>query len=431
MSLSKEYSKEDNYMRDSFDYRICDDLCQYILQFLPLEDKQRLEGVSTQFQRTALLSQCSECLDIPHKRVDRKSLMKYKHLFVKYQNLNKISFGSPVPLMSRSSIWSLPSRIREIKANRISNELIELMIENCNNLTHIDFRRGDLFDEKLIDKFFDHFCNKIISLYSGDFGFNLSKAPNIEELTVRTFDSQLSQFKFNRLKRFKISNLRDKDLVSFELFIENNAKTLKYLEINFLGIDDKEYERKLLKIITKSINLVHLEVNLSHGISDNSFTNYWTQIAIKCKKIKSLKTDLRYNERMRLNENISKFKSIKRLDLKLYGISSTDDQHFHIIQNLTNLKQLTHLSLCERFDHTINGTIDETILTDIEINFPKLQSLTIVCRFIASEWTPQTLSRISSLETIALNIENREMKPEIERQLIQNCKKFKRFNFKI
>ena len=45
-------SKEDNYRRDSFDDRFCDDLCEEILQYLSLEDKFRLEYVSKQFQRT-------------------------------------------------------------------------------------------------------------------------------------------------------------------------------------------------------------------------------------------------------------------------------------------------------------------------------------------------------------------------------------------
>ena len=44
--------KEDNYRRDSFDDRFCDDLCEEILQYLSLEDKLRLECVSKQFQRT-------------------------------------------------------------------------------------------------------------------------------------------------------------------------------------------------------------------------------------------------------------------------------------------------------------------------------------------------------------------------------------------
>ena len=38
--------------RQSFSDRICDDLCEEILQYLSLEDKLKLEGVSKQFQRT-------------------------------------------------------------------------------------------------------------------------------------------------------------------------------------------------------------------------------------------------------------------------------------------------------------------------------------------------------------------------------------------
>ena len=37
---------------DSFDDRICDDLCEVILQYLPLKDQIKLECVSKQFQRT-------------------------------------------------------------------------------------------------------------------------------------------------------------------------------------------------------------------------------------------------------------------------------------------------------------------------------------------------------------------------------------------
>ena len=38
--------------RDSFETRICDDLSQYILQFLSFKDKLNFECVSKQFQRS-------------------------------------------------------------------------------------------------------------------------------------------------------------------------------------------------------------------------------------------------------------------------------------------------------------------------------------------------------------------------------------------
>ena len=57
MSLSKKFClrsdsqnshslnrrKEENYRRDSFDDRFCDDLCEDILQYLPIEDKLRIQ----------------------------------------------------------------------------------------------------------------------------------------------------------------------------------------------------------------------------------------------------------------------------------------------------------------------------------------------------------------------------------------------------
>ena len=45
------------YSRDSFSHRICDDLCEVILQYLSLEDKIRFECVSHQFQRTVFQRQ--------------------------------------------------------------------------------------------------------------------------------------------------------------------------------------------------------------------------------------------------------------------------------------------------------------------------------------------------------------------------------------
>ena len=52
MSLSDVQRSDDNYRRNSFEDRICDDLTEVLLQFLSTEDKLRFECVSKQFQRT-------------------------------------------------------------------------------------------------------------------------------------------------------------------------------------------------------------------------------------------------------------------------------------------------------------------------------------------------------------------------------------------
>ena len=103
----------------------------------------------------------------------------------------------------------------------------------------------------------------------------------------------------------------------------------------------------------------------------------------------------------------------------------TDDHPFQTLKVLEPSKEfhgLTHFSFSVYSD---DNSFDEKLLTEIDINLPKLRSLKIDCPFIASEWTPQMLSKLSNIETIELNIRNREFRPEIERQLIKNCKKFK------
>ena len=212
MSLSNEKSIEVNYRRDSFSDRVCDDLCQFILQYLPPKDCIRLECVSKQFQRTVFLSQCSQYFKIPQIRLKSEQM---EQLFKKYPKLNKIIFSYN------------------------DQEPFEEIIKYCNNLTHIQFALY-LMDKEIMEKLFDKFCHKLISIRNWSlnscptqlFGIASTDAINIKELTVVSFDSDLSQMKFNRLKKFEVEYLIDEDLDSFELFIENNTKTLKYLDIN-------------------------------------------------------------------------------------------------------------------------------------------------------------------------------------------------------
>ena len=258
---------------------------------------------------------------------------------------------------------------------------------------------------------------------------------NIEELTVSSFDSQLSQIKFNRLKKFKVFKLLAENLDDFEIFIENNAKNVKHLDIRIGDIGDEldyhggsiNWVKRLLKVISKSINLVHLKINVSRETIDNSFINYWEEIPINCKQIKSLNIRYYNYNNFRLNKNIflilKSFKQLKRLDIKFGKNLFKELIEFHPIQDLKGLKRLTHLSisgLSREFE-----AFDETILSDIDIIFPKLQSLKIDISFYASEWTAQVLNRLTFLRKVELTIKNPEIISEIKRLLVQNSKKLK------
>ena len=300
--------------------------------------------------------------------------------------------------------------------SRVFDDLVKNINKYCDNLTHFGITGKEPIYEEIQKKFSDKFGPKLISLE-----------------TVNTFDSHLYQTKFNRLKSVRIE-INQLDL--FKLFIENNLNTLKYLDINIkyininsCKINKKENVEMLLKIITISKNLIHLGIEINFELFDESFIDYWNEIAINCKQIKSLKLYFLVKQNMRLNDEIlsilKQFKRLKRLDLRLYYISLSERVSYYPIKYFNGFEGLTHFSFELGYFH---NPMVETFLEDIDIIFPKLEYFTINYPFIASEWTAQMLSKISSLKTIELRIENFKIIPQIERQLTNNCKHFSKFS---
>ena len=164
--------------------------------------------------------------------------------------------------------------------------------------------------------------------------------------------------------------------------------------------------------------------------NDKSLDNYWKRIAINCKQIKSLKLNIGVDESLLINDSIlsilKQYKRLKRLNLQLYHKHS-EEPFFSIypLKDFKGFEGLTHLSIAYPLS---TKTFYETILTDIDINFPKLQYFKICCPFRAGKWTPQVLSQLSDLQTIELAIKNEKTIPFIERHLIRYCKHFKKFN---
>ena len=251
MSLNKRMClRSDSLRRQSFSDRVCDDLCEVILQFLPLKDKLKLECVSKQFQRTALVSQRSMDLDI--LRISAENVEK---LLKKLPNLKKILWFK----------FENTYQFEKIKLN--SNDFIELIMKYCNNLTEFELTSNLLNKNDFEEKFFDKFGHKLITLgtdrvmeHNLKIYFPLYKTPNIEELTIDSYFSQLTQLKFNRLKRLKIFYIRAEELSLLEVFIENNAKTLKHLDFSCPQLFGEGCTEKLLKILPKAINLVHFGI---------------------------------------------------------------------------------------------------------------------------------------------------------------------------
>ena len=209
MSLSKEFClridsenrqtlnerKDDNYRRDSFDDRFCDDLCEDILQYLSLEDKLKLESVSKQFQRTVFqrqnelfINMCAEehrlylnnkhRYDMRNIGVDRRfnirrvgnyyyiedqSMHSFKALLKKCPNITSIElnglfynadynpdklnlfyrfFSSIKSVLDNFSIITSTLSVigtRHVNHSDKINQVYRLIIENCNNLSEVSY----------------------------------------------------------------------------------------------------------------------------------------------------------------------------------------------------------------------------------------------------------------------------------------------------
>jgi hypothetical protein len=86
-----------NYRRDSFSDRICDDLSEVILQYLSLEGKVRLECVSKQFQRTIFIRHHEMTIEsmLSNLRLEGMSLINmnsFESLIKRCPNITSLRF---------------------------------------------------------------------------------------------------------------------------------------------------------------------------------------------------------------------------------------------------------------------------------------------------------------------------------------------------
>ena len=114
--------------RQSFDERVCDDLSEVILQFLPIEDKLRLRCVSTQFQRAILTKETYFSVGsyLGSKDWEEKVDFVLKKCPVIKFNLNE-----------------------HFDAQAKCDRFIDLIIANCNKLSHLENIHQNMKDENL------------------------------------------------------------------------------------------------------------------------------------------------------------------------------------------------------------------------------------------------------------------------------------------
>ena len=222
------------------------------------------------------------------------------------------------------------------------------------------------------------------------------------------------------------------------LFIANgNEEKLgevlrKFNKITHLNVNlYSDALNKSLKGLPLLQNLVHLGIYSNLYQKDKQFIIALKQLAKRCPKLKSLEFDFKIEVKIKLDlkqklSPLKAFPSLKRLDINLPVLSNeskTEEFSFEVFDGLSNI---THLSL------KFNGKeINASILKDIDIYLPKLQYLEIKSCFKAynseAQQMADSLSRISSLQTIDLWIKSDLIYETIKTKLIEKCPKIRKF----
>jgi hypothetical protein len=140
-------SESNHLFRQSFSYRICDDLCEVLLKYLSFEDKIKFECVSKQFQRLIFNKQYS--IDINYKNPNLRKLLEYEE--INYRTEGKVKIIAFEKLLKKCEF------INEVKIHSYyvlsnSEDVLQLIVNNCKHLKSIEFDFG-LVGDKVLTEF--------------------------------------------------------------------------------------------------------------------------------------------------------------------------------------------------------------------------------------------------------------------------------------
>ena len=422
--------------RKSFSDRICDDLCEEILQYLSLEDKLKLEGVSKQFQRTVLKKHYELTIETLNWMDNRIVKEENKYLFIEnmFIDLNSLE----ILLKKCPNITSINLRKSEDEFNY--NPVFRLIIKYCNNLREICFKEIEISDEN-IEEFQRKFGPKTNFIHRLKDANNYNLFPNIQKLFID--ENDLVEV-ILRLKLKKLTNLELELHFERQDMVETCVLTFPTLRRLYLDIysDSEEILTQNENAIYKSLdfisNLKHL-IDLSFeafDVNNKLFCDSLKRMANKSQKLKRFAVNLYMTENSDIRlilSSIKAFPALKRLCFRLYTIDNnivfSDKFTFELFKGLSNL---SHLTLC--FNYSDYFLIE---LKDIDINLPNLQYLVLenMINLNGEEVTQMAdiLSRLSKLKTIKLQMDSELNDNEIEVIFRQKCRKLRTFeiNYKL
>ena len=428
--------------KKSFSDRICDDLCEEILQYLSLEDKLKLEGVSKQFQRTILKKQYELTIETDNFIPNRKVKKKFKYLYIENTFIDLKSLEVLLKKCPNITTIFLEEPDEDENGECDYNPVFRLITKYCNNLRQIKFWNYKITD-KNIKKFQQKFGQKIKFWDNFKDGSSFNLFPNIEKLLAYynpEFKQSLPQLKLKQLTELRIG-LEEGEEHMVKTCVDT-FPTLKHFDLN---IRSKKFDSlySSLDYISNLKHLIHFGFGELFGHKINLFSDSLKRMANKCQKLKSFEFRFQNTSEtslvMQLFSTLMTFPALKRLilsfdyDLNLDinpNISKTifDSTNVFPFEAFKRLPNITHLTL------QFNTIIDLNIFRDIDINLPKLQYLAFNDDIDATpeEVTQMAdiLSRLSRLQTLKLVFSNGIDFNEIEAKIREKCRKIRTIHIK-
>ena len=423
MTLTKLTITED-MKRKSFDYRVCDDLSEVLLKYLPIEDKLGFECVSKQFQRTIYQKHEELCIMLT--------------LFTKMRSTEDFVTGFETLLKKLPNIKSIRYEDFGYDLQEYIDLQIDSIVKYCNKLSKINCDLSQISDERRAS-FASKFGQKLDSITTNteDLEWVGKAFPKIKDLQLKGFEGskdyiidylttshQLLSIGFKNLKKLKICLwIKEEESPetfenNFNKFIENN-KCLTHFDIYMELYDNVLYDT-VLRGITELDQLVYLKMSLR---VNNQLINGLRQLSTKCLKLKSLSIESIEEFSALSSSFMTEFKRFKRLERLEFEFILESYEHFKPFNEyFEGMESLTHLSV----GLNVENRIEKDLLKDIDICFPKLRVLSIKRPLIGvSEQTIDSLSRLSRLQSLELTVNKKSIRDSIANKVKKNSKNIK------
>lgn len=427
--------------RQSLNDRICDDLFELIVSYLPLADKIRLQCVSKRFLRVIFNKQY--VLKLENRLNGQNNLFKLMVRRDYYSNDKQI-------LLNKTAFESVLKKCKALTEIAFDCEFnnrefaLKAITKHCSHLKKISLNFHDI-SEHIVKDFGHKFGQQLIAI---DFGLSnysqingnefdyhhkrlIQICPNLQTLK----GVKLSYFITNDVSLPKLKVLKlyyeESDQKLVQSFIDIYRHQLKTLHIlNGIFWSENTFHL-LLKLIKNCNNLEELKLT-SIKIKEYSpemFENI-NSIGLNCKRLKRFCLSAQIESLIVSNllKSISQYESVECLELVTYGSNFAVEPKDKIsVKALQSCKQLTHLSL-------MSLNLSDNFFDDIHLYLPQLTHLNISFNDEITNNTMNSLSKLTRLSVLIIRASkkrflSRERIDEGMCKLIEKCPQLRSIRF--